>query len=124
MGMKASQFPFYAACPILYWPWVWLQFWRLDRWMAQRVAQGEDCGVILHMGPRGTLRITFVSDNLNEDLPQTYTTLTFESLTWAYFPEWMYTVARTHLRPLTVGDEGAQAILRPAEISDALIPIP
>jgi hypothetical protein len=122
--MKSSQIPYYMACPILYWPWLWLQFRRLDRWMAQRVEQGEDCGVILHMGPRGTLSVSFVSDNLRDDLPKSYTTLTFESLTWAYFPEWMYTVARTQPRPITLGSEGAQAILRPSEISEALLPIP
>jgi hypothetical protein len=122
--MKASQFPFYAACPILYWPWLWLQFRRLDRWMARRVACGENCNVLLHMGPRGTLTMSFVSDNLRDDLPQTYTTLTFESLTWAFFPEWMYSVARTLSRPLTIGEASAQAILHPAEIKDALIPIP
>ena len=122
--MKSSQIPYYMACPILYWPWLWLQFRRLDRWMAQRVAQGEDCAVMLHMGPRGTLTMSFVSDNLRDDLPQTYTTLTFESLTWGYFPEWMYAVTRTQPRPITLGSEGAQAILRPSEISEALLPIP
>ncbi len=123
-GMNASQFPYYAACPILYWPWLWLQFWRLDRWMAGRLAAGEHGNVVLHMGPRGTLSIDFVSDNLRDDLPQTYTTLTFESLTWGYYPAWMYSVARTLSRPLCVGDACAQAILRPFEIREALLPIP
>jgi hypothetical protein len=122
--MKASQIPYYMACPILYWPWLWLQFRRLDRWMAQRVARGEDCAVMLHMGPRGTLTMSFVSDNLRDDLPPVFTTLTFESLTWAYYPAWMYTVARILARPTSLGEAGAQAFLRPDEIADALIPIP
>ena len=123
MGMKQQQFPFYAACPILYWPWLWLQFWRLDRWMEGRLAAGEHGNVMLHMGPRGTLRITLVSDNLNEDITPRFTTLTFESLTWAYFPDWMYTVARAVLHPATISGQSAPNAPR-LEISEALLPIP
>jgi hypothetical protein len=122
--MKASQIPFYAACPILYWPWLWLQFRRLDRWMADRLAKGELGELMLHIGPRGTLTVTLMSDNLRDDLPETYTTLTFESLTWAYFPGWMYSVARTLGAARNIGEPAdAQSIAR-SEISEALLPIP
>jgi hypothetical protein len=36
----------------------------------------------------------------------------------------MYSVARTLSHPLCEGEAGVQAILRPAEISEALLPIP
>ena len=94
--------------------------------MEGRLAAGEHGNVMLHMGPRGTLRITLVSDNLNEDITPRFTTLTFESLTWAYYPEWMYSVAlfiqgrRTPARTCP-GISGAMAM---AEFTDALTPIP
>jgi hypothetical protein len=122
--MKASQIPFYAACPILYWPWLWLQFWRLDRWMADRVSTGARGEVMLHLGPRGTLTITFMSDNLRDDLPDTYTTLTFESLTWGDLPDyvWLNQLIVRKANPLL--SAAVQTRMNAAEISEALIPIP
>jgi hypothetical protein len=119
--MRDQQITFYTACPIWYWPWLWLQFRRLDRWLARYPEQ--ETNLLLHMNTRGTLTITFMSDNLRDDLPTTYTTLTFESLTWAYWPEWMYSVTCALTCRRSEGD-ASFVFTSDTEIADALIPIP
>ncbi len=128
--MKTSQAIFYERCPVLFWPWLWLQFKLIDRWLAKHTPAGELGEILIHMGPRGTLTVSHVSDNISGAMSDRgearFTTLTFESLTWAYYPEWMYSVAlfiqgrRTPARTCA-GISGAMA---QAEITDALTPIP
>ena len=55
---------FYAACPVWYWPVLWWQFMLMERHLAELYAargRGE-MTYGLSLGPRGQLRLIFLSD--------------------------------------------------------------
>lgn len=55
---------FYAACPVWYWPVLWWQFVMMERRLgALYDARGRtEMTYGLALGPRGTLRLVFLSD--------------------------------------------------------------
>ena len=55
---------FYAACPVWYWPVLWWRFVIMERYLANlyAVTGKGDMEYGLALGPRGTLRLVFLSD--------------------------------------------------------------
>ena len=55
---------FYSACPVWYWPVLWWQFMLMERYLSDLyAATGRgDMEYGLALGPRGTLRLVFLSD--------------------------------------------------------------
>ena len=55
---------FYAACPVWYWPVLWWQFMLMERYLARLYAASGKAKMTygLALGPRGQLRLVFLSD--------------------------------------------------------------
>ena len=55
---------FYSACPVWYWPVLWWQFVVMERYLADlhTARGGGEMAYGLALGPRGQLRLIFVSD--------------------------------------------------------------
>jgi hypothetical protein len=52
----------YAATPIWFWPVLWWNLWRLDAYMAARMAAGESVLAEIFTNGRGALRVRWIAE--------------------------------------------------------------